>query len=112
MSTRIKHDRMDNSELQARMAKILFEHQEGELTAGTLLRTLRRNFLGKTQEEFAQAVKVSRRTLIQIESDNFGSVSFEKVERVFRPFGIHWRAAPLPNRTTIKTLMKGMPGDA
>jgi DNA-binding XRE family transcriptional regulator len=59
----------------------------GELTQGQLLIYLREKVLNKNQTEFAKLMKVSRRTIINIENDD-GPFRESIINKVFKPFGI------------------------
>ncbi len=59
----------------------------GELTQGAALKRLRVQVLGVKQEQFARLVKVSRKTLSDIENDK-GNYSVDTLNQVFRPFGL------------------------
>ena len=59
----------------------------GKLTRGQLLRQLRKSVLRMNQTEFSKLVKVSRRSLTQIESDAI-DLSEETLNRVFNVFGL------------------------
>lgn len=59
----------------------------GELSQGQALKTLRVEVLGLTQDEYANLVKVSRKTLSDVENDR-GSYKTEVLNRLFRPFGL------------------------
>ncbi|PMR72721.1 helix-turn-helix domain-containing protein [Billgrantia endophytica] len=58
----------------------------GEISEGQLLRTLRRDALGLSQEDYARLAGVSRRTLSDMEGDK-GNISFTVMNRVYRPLG-------------------------
>ena len=60
---------------------------DAEMTEGQVLRKLRKEVLGMSQEEYAALVKVSRRTLSDIENDT-GSQSIDTINSVFKPFGL------------------------
>jgi len=91
-------------EREALLLKLLRQLFHDEITEGTLLRTLRKQVLGMSQEEYADLVGVSRRTLSDIER-NAGSPSLPVLNRVFRPFGL--RAGLLPrNATFMQKLLK------
>jgi DNA-binding XRE family transcriptional regulator len=60
---------------------------DGEMTEGQVLRKLRKEVLDMNQDEYAALVKVSRRTLSDIENDT-GSQSIEVINSVFKPFGL------------------------
>ena len=58
-----------------------------EMTEGQVLRKLRKEVLDMNQDEYAALVKVSRRTLSDIEND-IGSQSIEVINSVFKPFSL------------------------
>ena len=60
---------------------------EGELTQGELLKKLRIDILGVKQDAFATLVKVSRKTISEVENDN-GNYSVNTINQIFRPFGL------------------------
>lgn len=59
----------------------------GELTWGEVVRALRVEVTGLNQARFANAVKVSERTLRQIETDS-GNPTIATLQAVLRPFGL------------------------
>ena len=59
------------------------------------LRKLRREVLGLSQQEYADLVGVSRRTLSDLEGDR-GNVSLAVMNRVYRPLGL--RVGLLPSQ--------------
>lgn len=58
-----------------------------EITQGEALKILRVQVLGIKQDKFAQMVKVSRKTVSDIENDK-GNYSVETLNQIFRPFGL------------------------
>ncbi len=66
----------------------------GELSQGQALKTLRVEVLGLTQDEYANLVKVSRKTLSDVENDR-GSYKTEVLNRLFRPFGLKVGIVPI-----------------
>jgi len=60
---------------------------KGELSEGRLLRTLRKDALGLTQQRYADLAGISRRTLSDLEG-NKGNVTVEVMNRAFRPLGL------------------------
>lgn len=60
----------------------------GELTQGDALVHLRSDILGLKQVDYAKMVKVSRKTISEIENGK-GGQSVEVLNRVFKPFGLH-----------------------
>lgn len=71
---------------QARDQAII-RYQQGELSQGQLLKTLRLDVLGVKQIQFAKMVKVSRKTLSDVEND-MGNYSVNTLNQIFRPFGL------------------------
>ncbi|PAU79081.1 helix-turn-helix transcriptional regulator [Halomonas salipaludis] len=69
-----------------------------EISEGQLLRKLRREVLGLSQQEYASLVGVSRRTLSDMEGDR-GNVSLAVMNRVYRPLGL--RVGLLPRQTAL-----------
>ncbi len=78
---------LSGDEREALLITLLRAVQREELTEGELLRRLRKDILGMNQDEYAVLVKVSRRTLSDIERDA-GNPSLPVLKRVFRPLGI------------------------
>ncbi|WP_151790032.1 helix-turn-helix domain-containing protein [Acinetobacter junii] len=58
-----------------------------EITLGQLLAYLRKNILGISQEQYANLVGVSRRTLTDIEQDK-GKLTQSVLDKVFKPLGL------------------------
>lgn len=91
------------NEREALLIKLLMRLFTGEITEGQLLRTLRKDLLNMSQTEYAALVKVSRRTLSDIERDT-GSQSLAVLNAIFRPFGL--KAGLLPrNPALMKRLL-------
>ncbi|MEL4273930.1 helix-turn-helix transcriptional regulator [Shewanella xiamenensis] len=66
----------------------------GELTQGKALKSLRVEVLGLTQDEYANLVKVSRKTLSDVENDR-GSFKTDILDRLFKPFGLKVGIVPI-----------------
>jgi DNA-binding XRE family transcriptional regulator len=66
---------------------------DGELTEGKVLRQLRKDILGMSQDQYAALVGISRRTLSDIENDT-GSQSITVINSVFKPFGLRLGLLP------------------
>lgn len=60
---------------------------DGQLSQGQALKTLRVEVLGLKQEQFARMVKVSRKTLSDVENDK-GNYSVNTLNQIFRPFAL------------------------
>ncbi len=83
---------------------------EAEMTEGQVLRKLRKEVLGMSQEEYAALVKVSRRTLSDIENDT-GSQSIDIINSVFKPFGLRLGLFPT-NRYLFSQMLNAENSDA
>lgn len=70
----------------------------GEMTEGEVLKMLRKKILGMNQQQYANFVGVSRRTLSDIENDT-GSQSIMVINTVFKPIGL--RAGLLPTNADL-----------
>lgn len=71
---------------------------QGELTQGQALKILRVEVLGLTQDEYANLVKVSRKTLSDVENDR-GSFKTDILNRLFKPFGL--KVGIVPSSTGV-----------
>ena len=67
--------------------QVIEQFMQGALTQGELLKKLRIDVLGVKQDAFATFVKVSRKTISDVENDN-GNYSVNKINQIFRPFGL------------------------
>lgn len=85
-------------EREARLLALVRQLLAGEISEGRLLRTLRREVLGLSQDEYARLVGVSRRTLSDMEGDK-GNVSVAVMNRVYRPLGL--RVGLLPRQAKL-----------
>lgn len=74
------------SRTQAR-DQVIEQFMQGQLTQGELLKKLRIEVLGVKQDDFAKLVKVSRKTISDVENDN-GNYSVNTINQIFRPFGL------------------------
>lgn len=98
---------------QERESLLLFCLQkmiDAEMTEGQVLRKLRKDVLDMNQDEYAALVKVSRRTLSDIENDT-GSQSIEVINSVFKPFGLRLGLYPT-NRYLFSQILKMEDPDA
>ncbi|MCF1427342.1 MAG: helix-turn-helix domain-containing protein [Shewanella sp.] len=68
--------------------------ERGELTPGELLRNFRENILNLTQDQYATIVKISRKTLSNIELDK-DIKTLGAVDKAFRPLGLKLKLVPL-----------------
>jgi|GEM_PF-6060265 len=82
------------AELETQLLTSIREYQQGELSLGGLLRSLRSELLQMNQTEFAQWVGVSRKTISDLEREA-GSQSSSVLDRVFRPFGMGSGVVPV-----------------
>ncbi|WP_163560305.1 helix-turn-helix domain-containing protein [Halomonas sp. NO4] len=84
---------LEATEREARLVALTRQLWRGEISEGALLRTLRREVLRLSQEDYARLVGVSRRTLSDMERGK-GNVSIEVMNRVFRPLGLRVGLVP------------------
>ena len=70
---------------------------------GELLMYLRKNVLGMSQEQYANFVGISRRTLSDIEL-NKGKLSQSILDKVFKPLGLQTGLVPIPLNIVEKIL--------
>ncbi|WP_264480623.1 helix-turn-helix transcriptional regulator [Psychrobacter sp. I-STPA6b] len=81
-------DGMPTIDIQARtqaIDKVIERLHAGEITQGEALKVLRIQVLGVKQDRFAKLVKVSRKTLSDVENDK-GNYSVDTLNQIFRPF--------------------------
>lgn len=76
-----------------------------QISMGQLLRRLRKDMLNMSQDEFSSMVKISRRTLSDIETDK-GSQTLSVLGCVFRPFGLKIGLLPRNQQILKKMLNK------
>lgn len=65
-----------------------------EITLGQALKQLRLNLLAVKQQQYADFVKVSRKTLSDLENDK-GNYSIEIINQVLRPFELQVGIMPI-----------------
>lgn len=85
MGTHLKS--LSGQEREAVLLRMVQALYQGETTEGMLLRTLRKQVLGLTQEQYAALVGISRRTLSDIERDK-AQLTLSVMNRVFKPIGL------------------------
>lgn len=69
------------------LINLYLQYLLNEITLGQLLAYLRKNILGMSQEQYANLVGVSRRTLTDIEQDK-GKLTQSVLDKVFKPLGL------------------------
>lgn len=74
-------------ERQAFMLTLMGQLLAGDITEGQLLRTVRKQVLGLSQEQYAKLAKISRRSLSDLELGR-GSPTVSLLNAVFRPLGL------------------------
>lgn len=99
----MKH--LSGDEREDLLIKLLRTVQRDEMTEGQLLRTLRKDILDMNQDEYAALVKVSRRTLSDIER-GAGNPSLPVLKRVFRPLGLDIGLLPRSETVLERMLRK------
>lgn len=85
--------------------ELLVQMLKEKITDGQLLRRLRKDILGLSQDQFAKMTKVSRKTISDIEGDK-GSPSRQLLNKVFRPFGLRSGILPISENMTEKLILK------
>ncbi|MGE8174677.1 helix-turn-helix domain-containing protein [Pseudomonas fluorescens] len=78
---------MTLEERKAFIQAVADEVAQGKLTLGGAVKRLRENLLGVSQERFAEASKISKRALSQLEVDS-GNPTLATLEAVFKKFGL------------------------
>ncbi|MDC5263820.1 helix-turn-helix domain-containing protein [Acinetobacter baumannii] len=74
-----------------------------EITLGQLLSYLRKNVLGLSQEQYANLVGISRRTLTDIEQDK-GKLTQSVLDKVFKPLGLKAGLVPTHEHIVCKII--------
>ncbi|MCL1080142.1 XRE family transcriptional regulator [Parashewanella spongiae] len=74
-------------ERNQKIREVIFKVVTSELTQGQALKVLRMDIIGLKQDAYAKLVKVSRKTISEIENDR-GNYTAEVVNKVFKPFGL------------------------
>ena len=82
---------------------LYLQYLKQEITTGELLKYLRKNVLGMSQEQYANFVGISRRTLSDIEL-NKGKLSQSILDKVFKPLGLQTGLVPIPLNIVEKIL--------
>lgn len=80
-------NKLSASEREALLLQLLRQLLAAEISEGQLLRTLRRDVLGLSQERYAALAGISRRTLSDLERDK-ASPSIVLLNAAFRPLGL------------------------
>ena len=79
------------------------QYLKQHITMGELLMYLRKKVLGMSQEQYANFVGISRRTLSDIEL-NKGKLSQSILDKVFKPLGLQTGLVPIPLNIVEKIL--------
>ncbi|EWH02965.1 helix-turn-helix transcriptional regulator [Halomonas sp. BC04] len=83
----MKRHNLTPDEREEKLIEVTRRLLAGEIREGDVLRILRRDVLGLSQNDYAKLVSISRRTLSDMEGDK-GNVTLEVMNRVFRPLGL------------------------
>nr|WP_093099657.1 helix-turn-helix transcriptional regulator [Pseudomonas sp. Z003-0.4C(8344-21)] len=78
---------MTLEERKAYIQAVAEEVAQGNLSLGGAAKQLRENVLGLSQERFAKACKISKRTLSQLEVDS-SNPTVATLDAIFRKFGL------------------------
>lgn len=79
--------KLSPTEREAYLLNLLDQLAQQKSTEGKVLAKLRKEILGMNQDDYAAYVKVSRRTLSDIENDT-GKQTIQVMNKVFKPFGL------------------------
>lgn len=93
---------------EALLLKLVQQLYKDEITEGMLLKQLRKQVLGLTQEQYAALVGISRRTLSDIECDK-AQLTLTVMNRVFRPLGL--KVGLLPRSKALLQKLANNPDD-
>ncbi|MFB2539754.1 helix-turn-helix transcriptional regulator [Acinetobacter sp. c3-l95] len=77
--------------------QVIAQFLQGAMTQGQLLKILRIQVLGVKQQQFAGLVKVSRKTVSDVENDK-GNYSVDTINQIFRPFGLRLALTVMKNK--------------
>lgn len=83
----IMNTKNQTQDRQQVLIDLYLQYLLNEMTLGQLLAYLRKNILGMSQEQYANLVGVSRRTLTDIEQDK-GKLTQSVLDKVFNPLGL------------------------
>lgn len=86
----IKNQPQDRQQV---LIDLYMQYLLNEITLGQLLAYLRKNILGMSQEQYANLVGVSRRTLTDIEQ-NKGKLTQSVLDKIFKPLGLQAGLVP------------------
>lgn len=78
---------MNPFERESALIKLLQDAIQNDFTHGKLLRKIRKEVLGFSQERYASLAGISRRTLSDVELDK-ESITLTTLNRVFKPLGL------------------------
>lgn len=95
---------LDMQQRQALRKKVILNLLLGHLSQGQALRILRAEILGIKQADYAKVVKISRKTLSDIENDK-GNYSVDILNAVFKPLGLEMGLVP-SNREFMQQLFQ------
>ena len=84
---------------------LYLQYLKQEITTGELLKYLRKKVLGMSQEQYANFVGISRRTLSDIEL-NKGSLSQTIMDKVLKPLGLQMGLVPTHQHIIEKILKR------
>ena len=85
-------------ERNQKIREVIFKVVTSELTQGQALKALRMDIIGLKQDAYAKWVKVSRKTISEIENDR-GNYTADVINKVFKPFGL--KVGLVPQSTSL-----------
>ena len=100
---------LDVSERAEIRDQIIYKLLQNEMSLGQALKYLRLNMLGIKQQSYADFVKVSRKTLSDLENDK-GNYSIDIINQVLRPFELQVGIVPV-KRELIRQVLTQQAAD-
>lgn len=93
---------MSPFEREAAFLELLEKAIKSDLTHGKLLRKIRKELLGFSQDRYASLAGISRRTLSDVEQDK-ESITLTTLNRAFKPLGL--KLGLLPRQTHMMQVL-------
>ena len=100
----IMNTKNQTQDRQQVLIDLYMQYLLNEITLGQLLAYLRKKILGMSQEQYANLVGVSRRTLTDIEQDR-GKLTQSVLDKVFKPLGLKAGLVPT-HEHIVKKIIK------
>ncbi len=97
-----KSNGVSTFERNQKIREVIFKVVTSEFTQGQALKVLRMDIIGLKQDAYAKLVKVSRKTISEIENDR-GNYTVDIINKVFKPFGL--KVELVPQSTSLLSRM-------